>query len=174
MALNGARCPSRPVRAAMLCGCCATLAAGCGGSAPARLGSFDARVLTHELAGVEASAARGDRAGAMRSLAAVRARLQRLSASGTLGASEARTMLRAVAQASSAAAAELPEPAPPDTVPEAPVTAPATTAATPPPPPAAAPAHGPPPGWLKHGHHGHGPGHGHGHGDGPPEGGNGD
>ncbi len=164
----------------MVCGCCVALATGCGGSAATRLGAADARALQNELASVETNAAHGERAAALSRLGAIRARLQRLSVSGALGTADAQAMLRAVARASSAAAAELPAvpPAveaaaasePPPAAPPAPASPPAATPA----PPVKAPhAKGPPPGWLKHGGHEH---HRHDHGGkGPAKGdGNGD
>src|SRR5436309_860361 len=85
--------------------------AGCGSSSPQRLDVADASSLQQTLVTVRASAQRHDRGAALAELAAMRARVERLRASGGLSAAEAGALLTDIAHALAAARRELVPPA---------------------------------------------------------------
>ncbi len=97
--------------------------AGCGSASTQRLDVADANSLQQTLASVRSSAQRGDRSAVLAELAAMRARITRLSESGALPAAEAAALRTGLAHALAAARRELAPPAAvvPVTVPPAPV-----------------------------------------------------
>src|SRR5438270_4157729 len=129
---------ARPVLAAAPLALLLALA-GCGSASPRRLDTADASSLQSMLATVRTGAQRKDRAAVLAGLAALRARVQSLDASGVLSASEAHFLRSDIAAAVAAAERELSPPPPP-----VPVTLPVLSGPV-------HPAHGP----DKHPHHPH-------------------
>jgi|GEM_PF-5715361 len=98
--------------------------AGCGSAGPPRLDTADASSLQSMLGMVRTGAQRKNRVAVLTGLAALRARVQSLDASGALPASEAHFLRSDIAAAVAAAERELSPPAPPVTVAPPVVTAP--------------------------------------------------
>jgi hypothetical protein len=111
---KGRRFFVRPATALAALALLVTLA-GCGSARQPRLDTADASSLEGMLANVRASAQRGDRATVLGTLAALRARVERLESAGALPAAEAPALRTGVARAIAAAEREL-EPPPAQTV----------------------------------------------------------